>query len=432
MSLNPDQQRYLKLLLSETNQDTKLHSGDPPIERALRDGAETVQDQHSIRQAKNDDNRIQEAAKEILRAAWSLEGTVPKVVVVDPTGYSTAAWGVVSLGLKINIWDIEASVNDKPIRALDTFSSMIKIVFRIAAGLQNLSEPFASVAVSNTKWGIRGLRISKNGKILTSSSLDSGLELWLVEAPGIVTNKFQYKHAHTSHRFQRAMAFSQDGERVAFYSKPKVLIRDIIEKTQALSLSPAGQGTAFSPDGQLLIVADACELKYVIWDITKNPPLIMRELDLEEHSYFHTLVFAPDGKRLATSSIMGHIIICDLDDENSQTPRWIGENYGIVHSMRFLTDTNHIITEYGAFDTREDQTQEPKNSEYWQLALRIQDEWVVIGGHKCLWLPAEFWGCWTAYEGFLYIGTNSGIHCLGLRIDRDLLAKYGIRCTSTS
>ncbi|KAJ5107654.1 hypothetical protein N7456_004329 [Penicillium angulare] len=390
---------------------------------------------------------------------------------------------------EVDIWDIENLVDDTPIRVLNTFSAMIKIAFSsdsrwlagqtvhgliqvwdLATGFDtpsfvfekkcstgimgfeffndgkslaswyrpstvqiwNLSEPFASMAVSNTRWGIRELRISKDGKRLASSSLDSGLEIWQVEVPGIITNEFQYKHTHTSHRFQRAMDFSQNGEWLAFYSEPKVLIRDIFGKTQALSLGPAGQCSAFSADGQLLAVVDSCESKFAIWDITKSPPLKIRELDIEEHSYVQTLVFAPDNKRLAVSSIMGHITVCDLDDETEPTPRWIGDNYGVVHSMRFSADTTHIITEHGAFDSREDQPQEPKNSEDWQLALGIQDEWVIIGGHKCLWLPAEFRGCWTAYEGFLYIGTKSGIHCLGLRIDRDLLAKYNVKCTSTS
>ncbi|RAH71407.1 WD40 repeat domain-containing protein, partial [Aspergillus aculeatinus CBS 121060] len=93
---------------NEQSQLRSVHDGpdDTSLAAVLQDTVHVVETQFQIRKLRDDEHRIRRGAKCILNSAISVRDAISGIVAADPTGHASAAWAIVSLGLKMAQNDI--------------------------------------------------------------------------------------------------------------------------------------------------------------------------------------------------------------------------------------------------------------------------------------------------------------------------------------
>ena len=145
------------------------------------------------------------------------------------------------------------------------------------------------------------------------------------------------------------VAFSPDGNLLAAGSRQedRVTLWDT-ETWQAVAtindyrgLGWAGNGLAFSPNGDLLAISGP-DYTVSLWDISEHPTIPPLRARLVGHTdMIVCLAFSPDGQSLATGSFDGTVKLWDVETHKAHT---LGGSLDEVWSLAFTQDGKTLAT----------------------------------------------------------------------------------------
>ena len=137
-----------------------------------------------------------------------------------------------------------------------------------------------------------------DGKQLATLGVDQTIRLWNVET-GKLERAFVTPQGQTHGRAHQSLAYSADGQRLAFATKDirvwNVQTGRLVMAAREANGGDAGN-VAISPDGKLIATAFG---NVRLWDVTNGRQLDLFPLEQMGHSYPALPMFSPDGKRLA-------------------------------------------------------------------------------------------------------------------------------------
>ncbi|OJJ42821.1 hypothetical protein ASPZODRAFT_169878 [Penicilliopsis zonata CBS 506.65] len=242
--------------------------------------------------------------------------------------------------------------------------------------------------------------ISENRRLVATGH-KSNVKLWDSESKYTQIGQFSISGDLTM-----SLTFSPDSKFLVAGDKKKVQIwRLDVRKKQPLQMWRTIEiencyNATFSPDGKLLIFGKVTQS----WD----PVTDERRILLSGHTRKVTAItFSHDGSRLASASKDHTINIWDVPTGRHQMTLEVRMD---IRQMRFSQDDSYLITDAGTFAlpaTAPDAFSFYPHPEPGPC-LWIEDEWVVRGAEKILYLPTEYRPTDLDYnDGLLVWGTEN-------------------------
>jgi WD40 repeat protein/tRNA A-37 threonylcarbamoyl transferase component Bud32 len=141
-----------------------------------------------------------------------------------------------------------------------------------------------------------------------------------------------------------SVSISRDGKRLAVGAIGKVMVWDLQAARELLTLELkngtmgfAVESVAFSPDGKSLAAASFQTFK--VWDVESGKECLSVREPVGE---FHSLVFSPDGKHVATASSDKTVRIWDT--RTRKEPRIFRGHSGAVRSVAISSDGKRLAS----------------------------------------------------------------------------------------
>jgi len=249
---------------------------------------------------------------------------------------------------------------------------------------------------------------SPDGKQLASGSDDNTARIWDAATGATL----QTLEGHTSRLYD--VAFSSDGKQLASGSEDKTIriwnaasgdTDQILE-----GHSDSVLVVAFSPDGMQL-ASGSWDKTGRIWDIATGAIY----LTLEGHmSCVNSMAFSSDGKQLVSGSYDKTVRIWDaatgsilqILEPNIVMKRLSYSSDGLIFTDRGLLDVISILDD-AAPSTLSSQLLSQQVT--CQSNIFVQDEWIMEGKNRMLWLPPDYRHfCSAVYGNILCLGHPSG------------------------
>ncbi len=188
---------------------------------------------------------------------------------------------------------------------------------------------------------LQRLAWSPDGKFLASAGFDTLARLWRVGPEG----KIEPLRDLTGHeRAVHAVAFSPDGKRLATAGYDgRIGLFDtatgegrFIQSTQGHTLS-----VAFDPSGTQVIATDNDNRKARTWDVTANPPTLVREIEAGAEQ----LLWAePDAEGRRVAAAGRDLVVTILDAATGETLARLPGHEQVVYKARFLPGGRQVAT----------------------------------------------------------------------------------------
>lgn len=164
--------------------------------------------------------------------------------------------------------------------------------------------------------GVRGIACSPDGKNLASASYDHTVKIW---------DKASGQEIRTLKGHERAVccvSYSPDGKRLASAGEDKTIkLWDTDPGYKPFVLDEKYQWTVFSPTGNTFANIHEKEAftSLAIWDLQT-----LKRLSLQGGSYDRilTLIYSPNGKRLASTSDEARVMVWDSSDGRRLRSFW--------------------------------------------------------------------------------------------------------------
>jgi hypothetical protein len=258
---------------------------------------------------------------------------------------------------------------------------------------------------------VKAVAFSPDGKQLASGSGDGRVRVWDAATGATV----QILKGHS--RSVNAVAFSPDGKQLASGSNDEtVRVWDAATGATVQILEGHWRSinaVAFSPDGKQLASGSGDETVRV-WDAATGATIQI----LEGHwSSINAVAFSPDGKQLASGSRDRRVRVWDAA---TGATIQILKVHTVVTTLSYSSDGS-LVTDRGRLDALPlcDNTELApvppipsiplSRSVAFRPSIFVQDEWIVHGEDRLLWLPLDYRpSCSAVHEGVVCLGHPSG------------------------
>ncbi|RAH57407.1 Pfs, NACHT and WD domain protein [Aspergillus piperis CBS 112811] len=268
---------------------------------------------------------------------------------------------------------------------------------------------------------------SPDSNLISAGPLQNSVQLWSTKSGTLEqTLKGHVNHATT-------VAFSPDGQLVASGSYDNtVKLWKVAPGREEPSMdyhSEPIEGVILSPDGRL-VATYSLDFTVKLWS-AENGRLV-RTLK-GHHDEVTAAAFSPSSKLLASSSSDRTVRVWNT--ENGQQKWKFDHGSKMLCLVRFFAENQVLATDFGknTFRIWNTQTGHPeqtggiydprirsilptnptKQDMSAKCKISVEDDWVILGNKKSIWLPPEyrnneFDNAWANRENALIIGAQSG------------------------
>jgi WD40 repeat protein len=294
------------------------------------------------------------------REALTLRGTGAVALNPDGTRLATAGENLVKLwdamtGREVltfrgpGVFDGRLSFHPDGRRIISTDYDGCVRVWDAGMDQEGLTLPLQGICES--------LVFSPDGRLLCGSGGYDGVAVFDVAVGCELTTLRPYTGA------VGCMAFSPDGQRVAWSVGPAVKVGDAAMRQELITLSDHGADVislSFAQDGRRLASVGRDD-KVLVWDLASGRRLFTISGRAEK------VAFSPDGSRLASGDLEGTVRL--LDATTGQELRTLQGHSAHISCVAFSPDGKHLAS--GSFD---------RTIKVWDAAAGV--ELITLAGHS--------------------------------------------------
>jgi WD40 repeat protein len=215
--------------------------------------------------------------------------------------------------------------------------------------------------------------------------------------PGIlkIATLDQWKLKGEPEPYLLPLAFSPDGTMLAAMSIEKIFVWDITKSDKLNEISHDGfyvekPPLVFSPDNRTLAWGVGKSVKLWDWNDNKtrefDPSPVVENGVRNNNRMVQFVAFSPDGATIATTCFMDMMLrLWNSDGLQSKGTFNLNTQLG---KLEFCDDASLLLTNRGLVDISGGKVNYDLDSDF--PSLFVQDEWIVCGSQKLLWLPTEY------------------------------------------